>query len=270
MPKPLRIATWNINSVRLRWPLLAELDAALKPDVICLQETKCPDELFPHAEIAGLGFRHIAAKGMKGYNGVAILSRRPIAAVADTPDWCAKGDCRHLAVTLDAPGGPIELHDFYVPAGGDVADRDANPKFAHKLDFVAEATAWSAAQAATPRRVLVGDLNIAPLEHDVWSHKELLDVVSHTPVEVAALTRWREQAQLHDAVRHFVPEDQKLYSWWSYRARDWEASDRGRRLDHVWVSDDLRGKLKRHAILKPARGWERASDHVPVMVELAV
>jgi exodeoxyribonuclease-3 len=270
MPRPLRLATWNINSVRLRWPLLAALDEALRPDVLCLQETKCPDELFPRAEIAALGFPHIAVRGMKGYNGVAVLSRRPIAVIEDTPDWCGRGDCRHLGVLLDAPGGPIELHDFYVPAGGDVPDPAANPKFAHKLDFLAEATAWSAARAAAPRRVLLGDLNIAPLEHDVWSHRELLDVVSHTPVEVEALTAWMARGGWHDAVRHFVPEEQKLYSWWSYRARDWAASDRGRRLDHIWVSEDLRGKLARHAVLKAARGWEKASDHVPVMVELGL
>ena len=267
--RPLRVATWNINSVRLRHPLLRELIAALDPDVLCLQETKCPDELFPEEAVRALGFTHLARKGMKGYNGVAILSRMPFEERAGDPDWCARGDCRHLGVTLDAPGGPVELHDFYVPAGGDVPDREANPKFAHKLDFVAEATAWAASRGPAQRAIMVGDLNIAPLEHDVWSHRQLLDVVSHTPVEVAALTAWQRAGDWHDAVRHFVPDDQKLYTWWSYRARDWEAADRGRRLDHVWVSQDLAGKLVRHAILKPARGWAQASDHVPVMVELA-
>jgi len=266
---PLRIVTWNINSVRLRLPLLEELIAALAPDVLCLQETKCPDELLPIAELRALGFPHVAARGMKGYNGVAILSRIPFALRGADPDWCNKGDCRHLAVELDAPGGPIELHDFYVPAGGDIPDRDANPKFAHKLDFVAEATAWTAARGAARRSILVGDLNIAPLEWDVWSHKQLLDVVSHTPVEVAALTAWQQAGEWHDAVRHFVPAPEKLYTWWSYRARDWEASDRGRRLDHAWVSQDLIGALRAHEVLKPARGWEKASDHVPVMVEIA-
>jgi exodeoxyribonuclease-3 len=116
--------------------------------------------------------------------------------------------------------------------------------------------------------VLVGDLNIAPLEHDVWSHKQLLDVVSHTPIEVEGLLGWQKAAGWHDALRHFVPEDQKLYTWWSYRARDWRAADRGRRLDHVWVSDDLAGKLSRHHVLKDARDWPQASDHVPVLVEL--
>ena len=270
MPQPLRIATWNINSVRLRRPLLAELVAALAPDVLCLQETKCPDEHFPLEDIRAFGFPHVAHKGMKGYNGVAVLSRIPFALRSDDPDWCARGDCRHLAVELDAPGGPIELHDFYVPAGGDLPDRAANPKFAHKLDFLAEATAWMAARGQARRSVLVGDLNVAPLEHDVWSHKALLGVVSHTPVEVAALAEWQASGGWHDAVRHFVPAEQKLYSWWSYRARDWEAADRGRRLDHVWVSQDLTGRLARQAIHKPARNWPQASDHVPVMVELAL
>jgi exodeoxyribonuclease-3 len=269
--RPIRLATWNINSVRLRRGLVKELVAALEPDVLCLQETKCPDELFPHTDLAAMGFNYRAVRGMKGYNGVAILSRLPFLLRDGDPDWCGKGDCRHLAVEIDAPGGAIELHDFYVPAGGDIPDRKANPKFAHKLDFVAEATAWSAKRQEAGgfrRAVLVGDLNIAPLEHDVWSHRQLLDVVSHTPIEVEGLTAWQSAAGWYDAVRHFVPAEEKLYSWWSYRARDWRASDRGRRLDHIWVSPDVAGKLHRHAVLKNARVWLQASDNVPVMVEL--
>jgi exodeoxyribonuclease-3 len=267
--RTVRIATWNINSVRLRAPLLAEVASALDPDVLCLQETKCPDDAFPHEAAEALGFRHRLVRGMKGYNGVAVLSKRPLAPLPDQPDWCGKGDCRYLGVAVDVPGEPLLLHDFYVPAGGDIPDPDANPKFAHKLAFVAEATAWTAANP--PRRaVLVGDLNIAPLPEDVWSHRELLDVVSHTPVETEGLSRWQRAGAWVDGVRHFVPPDRKLYTWWSYRARDWEASDRGRRLDHAWVSDDLAGALAAHAVLKPARGWPTPSDHVPVMVELAL
>jgi exodeoxyribonuclease-3 len=262
----LRIATWNINSLRLRLKLLERLVADLWPDVLCLQETKVPDDLFPHDGLPALGFAHVARRGMKGYNGVAILSRLPIREVIDSPDWCERGDCRHLHVTLEAASGPVELHDFYVPAGGDIPDRDHNPKFGHKLDFVAEATNWFAAR--TPRRtILVGDLNIAPLEHDVWSHRQLLDVVSHTPVETAALTAW-QQTGFTDALRHFVPADQKLYTWWSYRNRDWRASDRGRRLDHVWVSHDLAPALVSHTVHRDARDWPQGSDHVPVCVEL--
>jgi exodeoxyribonuclease-3 len=270
VPRRLRIATWNINSVRLRLPLLQELVAALDPDVLCLQETKCPDEHFPGEGVTALGYEHVAMRGMKGYNGVAVLSRLPFTVRHDDPDWCEKKDCRHLGVTLDAPGGPVELHNFYVPAGGDIPDREANAKFAHKLDFVAEVTAWSETRAKAPRRVLVGDLNIAPLECDVWSHTQLLDVVSHTPIEVEAMGRWMQRGQWRDAVRHFVKPPEKLYSWWSYRARDWAASDRGRRLDHVWVSDDLLGKLKAHQTHRAARDWPKASDHVPVMVELSL
>lgn len=267
--RPLRIATWNINSLRLRLPLLPRLIEALEPDVLCLQETKVPDELFPLEGVHALGFEHVRFRGMKGYNGVAILSRIPFAPHDLAPDWCGRGDCRHVAVELDAPGGPIELHNFYIPAGGDVPDRAVNEKFGHKLDFMAEATQWFAARTKLSRAVLVGDLNIAPLEHDVWSHKQLLDVVSHTPIETQGLLAW-QRAGWVDGVRRFVPEDEKLYSWWSYRNRDWRASNRGRRLDHVWVTDDLGGSLARQTILKDARDWTQASDHVPVCVELAL
>jgi exodeoxyribonuclease III len=267
MAKTLRIATWNINSLRLRRELLARLMRELDPDVVCLQETKVPDELFPPELAEATGYRHVAFRGMKGYNGVAIFSRIPFQVLPDTPDWCAKGDCRHLAVALDVPGGLV-VHDFYVPAGGDVADPVANPKFAHKLAFLKEATEHFAAR--TPRRsVLVGDLNIAPLEHDVWSHKQLLTVVSHTPVETAGLNKWRETGFV-DAVRHFVPEPEKLFTWWSYRNRDWRVSDRGRRLDHVWVTPELVGGLKQQIVLKDARDWPQSSDHVPVAVEMTV
>ena len=161
----------------------------------------------------------------------------------------------------------MELHNFYVPAGGDVPDRAENEKFGHKLDFVAEATAWFAGRGDLRRSVLVGDLNIAPLEHDVWSHKQLLDVVSHTPVETEGLLGWQRTGFV-DAIRHFVPEDEKLFTWWSYRNRDWRASNRGRRLDHIWVTPDLQGKLARHTILKDARDWTQTSDHVPVCIDL--
>jgi exodeoxyribonuclease-3 len=265
-PRRMRIVTWNINSLRLRLGLLERLIDALDPDVICLQETKVPDDLFPDDAPARLGYPHVARRGMKSYNGVAILSRLKLS-IEDAPDWCTRGDCRHLQVRIAARGGAVELHDFYVPAGGDIPDPVANPKFAHKLAFVSEATNWFAARGARPRTILVGDLNIAPLEHDVWSHKQLLDVVSHTPIEVEHLLAWQRTGFI-DAVRHFVPETEKLYTWWSYRNQDWRASNRGRRLDHIWVTPDLKPKLKRFEILQDARDWPQTSDHVPVMVEI--
>jgi exodeoxyribonuclease-3 len=117
--------------------------------------------------------------------------------------------------------------------------------------------------------LIVGDFNIAPLECDVWSHRQLLDVVSHTPIEVEKLTGLQEGLGWTDAVRHFIPPKDKLYSWWSYRAADWEASDRGRRLDHIWVTRPLKSKLKGAAVLREARGWAQPSDHVPVVVDFA-
>jgi exodeoxyribonuclease III len=262
----LRIISWNINSVRLRIELVRRLLEEHRPDVLCLQETKTPDDLFPRADIAALGYRHTLVHGMKGYNGVAILSRVPFAATA-TLAWCERSDCRHASVEL--PGG-IELHNIYVPAGGDIADPEANPKFAHKLRFLDELTQWFAAGHDAGRRMIaVGDFNIAPLETDVWSHKQLLSVVSHTPVEVARLAALQQAGGFVDAVRHFVPPDERLYTWWSYRNRDWAASDRGRRLDHVWVTPPLVGALTAARVHRDNRGWVKASDHVPVMVDLA-
>ena len=165
MPR-LRVATWNINSLRLRFGLLDRLVESLSPDVICLQETKVPDLLFPAEALAPLAYPHTVFRGMKGYNGVAILSRIPLEVHDLAPDWC-------------------------------------------ETAFV-------------------------------------------------------------DAVRHFVPPDQKLYSWWSYRNQNWRASDRGRRLDHIWVTPDLEQGLRSQTILRDARDWPRGSDHVPVCVEVDV
>ena len=260
----LRLVTWNVNSVRLRIATLERLVATYSPDVFCLQETKVVDDSFPLAPLAALGYRHVLVHGMKSYNGVAILSRLPLKDTT-SKSWCERQDCRHAIALLP---GNIELHNVYIPAGGDIPDPLVNSKFAHKLQFLDEMTQWFAADGRRARKaVLLGDLNIAPLETDVWSHKQLLDVVSHTPIEVKLLTGLQKAHAWVDAVRHFVPPEQKLFSWWSYRAQDWRASDRGRRLDHVWVTPDLVERLKGTAILKDARDWARASDHVPVVVD---
>jgi exodeoxyribonuclease-3 len=262
----MRILTWNINSLRLRLPLLERLTNELSPDIICLQETKVSDELFPEAAGPSLGYAHVARRGMKSYNGVAIFSRIPLRIDTDTPDWCLKNDRRHLAVMLDTPSGPLTVHDFYVPAGGDIPDPALNPKFAHKLAFVEETTRHFL-QCPPHRSVLVGDLNVAPLEKDVWSHTQMRNVVSHTPAEIERLSAWLETG-FTDAMRHFVPSDEKLFTWWSYRNRDWRLSDRGRRLDHVWVTPDLVPALRSLVVHTEARDWPGPSDHVPVMIEL--
>jgi exodeoxyribonuclease III len=166
----------------------------------------------------------------------------------------------------------LELHNFYVPAGGDIPDPQANGKFAHKLHFLSEMQTFFAKRKIQRRDplMLVGDLNVAPLENDVWSHKQLLNIVSHTPVETKLLGEAQAAFDWLDVTRHFIPAQEKIYSWWSYRAADWEASDRGRRLDHVWVSPGLKDALKSQKIIKKMRGWQKASDHVPVLVELSL
>ena len=183
---PLKITTWNINSVRLRINLVAKFIKSARPDVICLQETKCPDDAFPLKRFKRLGYEHAALNGQKGYHGVAILSRMPFETV-DKQDFCGKTDCRHISVVLGEKAGlkdPVTLHNFYVPAGGDEPDPEVNPKFEHKLSFLDEMQAHMGLRPARRQRaILVGDLNVAPLEHDVWSHKQMLRVFLHTPFE---------------------------------------------------------------------------------------
>lgn len=266
---PLTIATWNINSVRLRMPLVERLLLERAPDILCLQETKCIDDLFPRKAFEKLGYRHIAVSGQKGYHGVATVARLPIE-VHERREFCRMGDCRHISTRFRAGGRTILLHNFYVPAGGDEPDPDINPKFRHKLDFVAEMNGVPADEGEDHSSILVGDLNIAPLEHDVWSHKQLLRVVSHTPVETSSFEAMRKAGGWVDLMRRHTPEPAKLYTWWSYRARDWAASDRGRRLDHVWSSPNIAGALAHIEVLKEARGWDRPSDHVPVIARFDV
>ncbi len=265
----MRICTWNINSVRIRQELVERLLEEQQPDILCLQEIKVANEFFPHGLGEALGYRHRLIHGQKSYHGVAILSRLPFAR-DETRQWCNRSDSRHAWVSVKAKDGkPLELHNFYVPSGGDIPDPKENDKFAHKLQFLDEMADWfSSRRKKSNRFVLVGDLNVAPLESDVWSHKQLLNVVSHTPVEVAALARVYESHGWVDAVRHFVPAEQKLFSWWSYRARDWALSDRGRRLDHIWVTPALTGALAEAQVLKPVRGWDKPSYNAQVIVDL--
>jgi exodeoxyribonuclease-3 len=255
---PLTLATWNINSVRLREALVARLLREEGPDILCLQECKSPAEKIPVATFAALGYHHVVMRGQKGYNGVAIFSKRPIED-AGSVDFAGLNHARHVAARLDC--GAV-IHNVYVPAGGDTPDRQENEKFGQKLDFFTHLRDHF--RAELPRRaILVGDLNVAPQEDDVWSHKQMLKVVSHTPIEVEHFEEAREAGGWTDVTRADQPTG-KLYSWWSYRAPDWHAADKGRRLDHVWATGDLVGASHGSRVLRDARGWDSPSDHVPV------
>jgi exodeoxyribonuclease-3 len=262
------LATWNINSVRLRMPLVERFCLEHRPDVLCLQETKCRDAEFPAADFRKLGYEHLAINGQKGYHGVCVASRLPFEKT-HAREFCAMGDSRHIAVTLGKAAGlakPVVVHNFYVPAGGDEPDVAINPKFVHKLAFLDEMAGWMRDERlAEGHSVVVGDLNIAPLETDVWNHKALLKVVSHTPVEVEKLGMVMASGPWTDVVRQHVDPAQKLFSWWSYRSSDWSNADKGRRLDHIWTSSGLAAKVKAVRVVREARGWDRPSDHVPVL-----
>ena len=258
----MKIATWNINSVRLRLDLVLGFLQQADIDILCLQETKTEDEFFPVEALANAGWRHLVFRGEKSYNGVAIISRLPVE-YSEHRLWAGKDDCRHICARING----VNIHNFYVPAGGDVADRDVNPKFGHKIDFVDEMKEWFSNNI--PRTsVLVGDLNIAPLAEDVWSTRQLRNVVSHTYIEREKLTAVINDGGWVDAVREYYGSEEVLYSWWSYRARDWSASDRGRRLDHVWVSHDLADKILAAEIHRDMRGVNQPSDHVPISLTL--
>ena len=258
----LRIATWNINSVRARADIVEQFLRDHQPDVLCLQETKVANDIFPHGMFEQLGYTHRILNGQRMHHGVATIARVPLDG-AWRYDWQDNGEARHIGVRL--PGG-ILLENVYVPAGGDVPDRELNPKFGQKMDFIERMTRWS--EGLKEPAVIVGDFNVAPLECDVWNHKALLDVVSHTPMEVDALNGLQQSHDWVDLGRHFNPAPEKFFTWWSYRNVDWRLSDRGRRLDHIWASPSVAKQATRFEAIRDARDWGKPSDHIPQIVTL--
>jgi exodeoxyribonuclease-3 len=261
------VATWNINSVRLRMDQVARVLTEQAPDVLCLQEIKTAEEFFPHEAFERLGYVHRAVHGQKGYHGVATVSRIPFREVSKY-DWQDNGEARHIGVELLGPkaGGAqgVIVENVYIPAGGDVPDREVNAKFGQKLDFFERMTRW--ADKLDRPTLIVGDFNVAPLDCDVYNHKALLKVVSHTPLEVETLQRFADAHGWADLGRQHIPAPERNYSWWSYRAF-WRDKDQGRRLDHMWASPDLAKQSVSHRLVEETRRWEQPSDHVPLITE---
>ncbi|WP_265587446.1 exodeoxyribonuclease III [Sphingomicrobium arenosum] len=258
----LKIASWNINSVRARPDLVSRFLEQADPDILCLQETKADNTAFPQGFFTERGYEHIALNGQRMHHGVATISKIPLEEDL-RHDWQDNGEARHIGVRI---AGTFRLENVYIPAGGDIPDRDENPKFGQKLDFLERMTSW--AQKLAEPTLLVGDFNVAPLECDVWSHKALLKVVSHTPIEVEALARLQQAHDFVDLGRRFIPAPERCYTWWSYRSKDYTKNDRGRRLDHMWASPALADKVVAHEVHEPVRGWEKPSDHVPLVCEV--
>lgn len=260
----MKIATWNINSVRLRIKVILDFIKKYDVDIICLQETKTEDKYFPLEDFKQLGLVYSNIRGEKSYNGVAILSRVHFKK-KNNINWCRLNDSRHVSVVLP---NNIVLHNFYVPSGGELPDININPKFKHKIKFLNEMATYL--NNKEQRKIIVGDLNIAPFENDVWSHKQLLNIVSHTPIETKAFQKILKRGNLIDIIRKNHKENEKIYSWWSYRNKDWTKSNRGRRLDHVLVSQSLENKIQEQLICKKFRSIKQPSDHVPIMININI
>jgi exodeoxyribonuclease III len=266
----LRIASWNVNSVRLRAEQVARFIQQESPDVICMQEIKCQAGEFPKQAFEDAGLPHLAISGQKGWHGVAIASRLPLEAAASL-NVCREGHARCVSAKIAG----VEIHNLYIPAGGDVPDRKVNAKFDHKLDFYERLTQDMARRDRQTPLILAGDLNVAPGENDVWNHKYMSKVVSHTPTEIEAMAGLMASLDFIDPFREATPEPEKLFSWWSYRAADFRASNRGLRLDHVLLTPALRKAAFHHGlplarVHDDVRAWERPSDHAPVSVDLTL
>ncbi|MEI6282264.1 MAG: exodeoxyribonuclease III [Alphaproteobacteria bacterium] len=266
----LRVATWNVNSVRLRVEQTGRLMDEHGIDVLCMQEIKCQEHEFPRDEFAAIGLPHLKIAGQKGWHGVAIASRLPLDPVAPL-DVCREGHARCVQASVAG----VEIQNFYIPAGGDVADRALNKKFDHKLDFYETLTAEMAIRDPKKPLIVTGDLNVAPGEFDVWNHRHMSKIVSHTQVEVEAFAALMGSMGFANLLREATPEPEKLASWWSYRAADFRQSNRGLLLDHILISPGLKdaafaGGKPQARVLDHVRAWERPSDHAPVIADFAV
>jgi exodeoxyribonuclease-3 len=261
VPGMVKIATWNINSVRLRADQVARFLTEQAPDILCLQEIKTVEATFPHDVFEALGYTHRVVHGQKGYHGVATVSRLPMHEIS-RHDWQDNGEARHVGVKLD--NHDLVVENVYIPAGGDLPDREVNAKFGQKLDFLERMTRWC--EAIERPTLLVGDFNVAPLDCDVYDHKALIKVVSHTPIEVETLGALRDAHGWVDLGRKHIPAPDRNYSWWSYRSY-WREKDQGRRLDHMWASPELAAQSQGHRMVEETRRWDQPSDHIPLITE---
>ncbi len=259
----MKVLTWNVNSIRTRKEQLVSLIELEDPDVVCLQETKTPNDLFPKKEIENLGY-NIYLNGIPSYKGVAILSKKK-AEKTNIHKFCGKNDSRHLSISL----GNICIHSLYVPAGGDIPDISINEKFLHKLEFLDEMM-----NMFLPKKnridIVCGDLNVAPYENDVWSHNQLKNVISHTEIEREKLIKVLNKGKFVDTIKLFISPPKNLFTWWSYRSKDFRKNNRGRRLDHIWVSDSPSIKITDVKIIDKMRALEKPSDHVPVFCKFSL
>ena len=257
----MKIVSWNVNSVNVRKPLLKKLIEEFSPEVICLQETKTDNNSFPTNFFEKKDYKCFL-NGMRSYNGVAIISKEQPKEFF-CHDYCEKNDARHIEVEI----GGYKIHSVYVPAGGEEPNAATNKKFQHKLDFLDRLSEF-VTDRKNDNMVLCGDLNVAPYEDDVWSHKQLKNVVSHTDIERKKLLKILKNGKMHDMIRKFINPPQNIYTWWSYRSPNFKKNNRGRRLDHIWCSELASSNVINAKILDKFRSDKRPSDHVPILIHI--
>ncbi len=269
----LSIVTWNVNSVRLRLEQVLLFLSEAAPDLICLQEIKCQESEFPRDAFIAAGYPHVLVMGQKGWHGVALAAKVPFEVIG-VPPFCRRGEARAQAIKIpNGSGQAVEIWNFYIPAGGDVPDRLSNDKFDHKLEFYERMCEHLTHRAKDHPLLICGDLNIAPGEFDVWSHRQMLRVVRHTPAEIEAFGNFMDAGQLHDPFRVTYPNPQKIFTWWSYRALDFHKSNRGLRLDHILLNPGLKNRIVggiEAKIHDTVREWDRPSDHAPIQVSFEI
>lgn len=255
----MKIATWNVNSLKVRLPQLLEWLAEQQPDVVCLQETKLEDSRFPREDIENAGY-DVAFSGQKTYNGVALLARAPLDDVVIDNPYFADPQKRLIAATV----GGIRVVCAYFPNGQAVG----SDKYAYKLAWIDSLHRWLSEELArTPRLVLAGDYNIAPDDRDVYDPVAWAGQILCSDAERAALGRLLDLG-LSDTFRRFEQPEQS-FSWWDYRMLGFQ-KNRGLRIDLILASTAIAGDCRAVRIDREMRKRERPSDHAPVIAEFAL
>ena len=255
----MRIVTWNVNSIRARMPRVIEFLERTSPDIVCLQETKVVDELFPEGPLAELGY-NVAFHGQKTYNGVAILAKQPIEDV-----HCGFGEAEfdQEARVIGATVGDVMVLNLYVVNGKEVG----HEKYVHKLAWMDCCAAYVDEHFPRSEKVVVtGDFNVTFDERDVYDPVRWEGKIHCSEAERAAMAKLTDLG-LKDALREFH-DDAGIYTWWDFRTRGFQG-DRGLRIDHFLVSDPLLAVSKDVTVDLEARGGEKPSDHAPVILETA-
>ncbi|MEN3334439.1 MAG: exodeoxyribonuclease [Blastocatellia bacterium] len=254
----LKLATWNVNSIAARLPLVTRWLAEAQPDALCLQEIKCTDDRFPAEEFAALGYESTVF-GQRTYNGVAILSRAKCQDVQrGFPDDSAEAQARLLAGTIDG----VRIVNVYIPNGQAVG----TDKYAFKLDWMRRLREFFDTQYKAGQQVLLcGDFNVAPEDRDVHNPKLWENRVLFSKPERAALAEIKAWG-FTDAFR-LHNDEPKQFSWWDYRISAFKRN-LGLRIDHIWTTKRLAERTTSAAIDKAPRAWERPSDHAPVIVDI--